>query len=107
MVFHYKGTSLKINRPHLGPYSRPMPRFLRWSHGGVFLMSEVLLYVHFKRMSSFAGCKHGCSSHIRICTVPLAAPSDFVLRPAGFVSRSDLSSSQARADKRMVLHHIH
>ena len=27
----YRGTSLIRNRPHLGPYSRPMPRALRWS----------------------------------------------------------------------------
>ena len=27
----YRGTSLKRNRPPLGPYSRPMPRALWWS----------------------------------------------------------------------------
>jgi len=30
----YRGTSLKINILLLGPYSRPMPRALRWSYGG-------------------------------------------------------------------------
>ncbi|KAJ1472267.1 hypothetical protein T484DRAFT_1975762 [Baffinella frigidus] len=27
----YRGTSLIRNRPPLGPYTRPMPRALRWS----------------------------------------------------------------------------
>jgi len=41
----YRGTSLIRTRPPLGPYSRPMPRGLWWSWGGVrFLMSEVPLY---------------------------------------------------------------
>ncbi|KAJ1489294.1 pre-mRNA splicing factor component-domain-containing protein [Baffinella frigidus] len=30
----YRGTSLIRNRPPLGPYSRTMPRALRWSQGG-------------------------------------------------------------------------
>ena len=41
----YRCTSLIRNIPHLGPYSRPMPRALRWSYGGgQFLMGEVPLY---------------------------------------------------------------
>ena len=41
----YRGTSLIINSPPLGPYSSTKPRALRWSwRGGLFLMSEVLLY---------------------------------------------------------------
>jgi len=41
----YRGTSLIRNRLLPGPYSRAMPRRLRWSHGGGhFLMSEVPLY---------------------------------------------------------------
>jgi hypothetical protein len=30
----YRGTSLIRNNLPLGPYSRPMPRALRWSAGG-------------------------------------------------------------------------
>ena len=42
----YRGTSLIINNPSLGPYSRLMPRALWWSlEGGLFLMSEVPLYM--------------------------------------------------------------
>ena len=42
----YSGTSLIRNRFLLGPYSRTMPRALRWSWVGVlFLMSEVPLYL--------------------------------------------------------------
>jgi len=41
----YRGTSLMRNCPPLGPYSRTMPRALRWSWGGwLFPMSEVPLY---------------------------------------------------------------
>jgi len=41
----YRGTSLTRNRPHPGPYSRTMPRVLRWSWaGGGRVMSEVTLY---------------------------------------------------------------
>jgi len=40
-----RGTSLIINVLRLGPYSRPMPRALRWSYGGgQLLMSEVTLH---------------------------------------------------------------
>ena len=40
----YRGTSLIRNCLLLGPYSKPMPRALRKSWGGVrFLMSEVPL----------------------------------------------------------------
>ena len=37
-----RGTSLIRNNPTLGPYSRPVPRALWWSWGGV-RMSEVPL----------------------------------------------------------------
>ena len=38
------GTSLRRNRPTLGPYSRPMPRALWLSlGGGLLLMSELTL----------------------------------------------------------------
>ena len=41
----YRGTSLIRNTPFLGPYRRTIPGVLRWSKGGgLFLMSEVLLY---------------------------------------------------------------
>ena len=41
----YRGTSLIRNHPPLGPYSRPVPRVLRWFWGGGGgLMSEVPLY---------------------------------------------------------------
>jgi len=41
----YMGTSLIRNTPHLGPYSRTIPRILWWSKGArLFLMSEVPLY---------------------------------------------------------------
>ena len=40
----YRGTSLIRNSTPLEPYSRNMPRALRWSQGGgLFLMSEVPL----------------------------------------------------------------
>jgi len=40
----YRGTSLIINHPPLGPYRRPMPRFIGEYHGGGrLLMSEVPL----------------------------------------------------------------
>ena len=42
---YHRGTSLIKNCLPPGPYSRPMPRALRWSEGeGQFLVSEVLLY---------------------------------------------------------------
>jgi hypothetical protein len=42
----YRGTSLIRNSADLGPYSRVMPRALWWSQGGgLFLMSEVPLYL--------------------------------------------------------------
>ena len=45
----YRGTSLIKNHPLLGPYSRPMPRTLRWSYGGgLFFMSEVPLYARWQ-----------------------------------------------------------
>jgi len=45
-AIQYRGTSLIEKRPPLGPYRRPMPRVLWWSYGGgLFLMSEVPLYV--------------------------------------------------------------
>jgi len=38
----YRGTSFIRNTPLLGPYSKTLPRVLRWSKGaGRFLMSEV------------------------------------------------------------------
>ena len=38
----YRGTSLIRKNLHLRPYSRTMPKALRWSYGGgQFLMSEV------------------------------------------------------------------
>ena len=45
----YRGTSLTGDRVLIGPYSRTMPRALRWSNGGLrgvmlFLVSEVPLY---------------------------------------------------------------
>ena len=41
----YRGTSLRRNKPPVGPYSRPTPRVLWWSWGGaLFLMSESPLY---------------------------------------------------------------
>ena len=41
----YRGTSLIRYSAPLEPYSRTMPRALRWSlGGGVFLMNEVPLY---------------------------------------------------------------
>jgi len=41
----YRGTSLIRKRLLLGPYSKTMPRVLRWSGGGRrFLMSEVPLH---------------------------------------------------------------
>jgi len=41
---HYRGTSLIKNIPPAGPYSRNMPRALRWASGeGQFLMSKVTL----------------------------------------------------------------
>jgi len=40
----YRGTSLIKNSHPLGPYSRPMPRALWWSQGGMrFVVSEVPL----------------------------------------------------------------
>ena len=40
----YRGTSLIRDSAPLGPYSRTVPRALRWSQGGgQFLMSEVPL----------------------------------------------------------------
>ena len=40
-----RGSSLIRNTPLLGPYSRTIPRVLRWSWGGgLFLMSEVPLW---------------------------------------------------------------
>ena len=40
----YRATSLIRNSAPLGPYSRTMPRALRWSYRGVpFLVSEVPL----------------------------------------------------------------
>ena len=43
----YRVTSLIRNSDPLGPYSRTMPRALRWSWGrGLFLMSEVPLQVY-------------------------------------------------------------
>jgi len=40
----YKDTSLTRNSAPLGPYSRTMPRALRWSkEGGLFLISKVTL----------------------------------------------------------------
>ena len=40
----YRGISLIRNKPPLGPYSRTMPRALRWSEGGgQFIISEVPL----------------------------------------------------------------
>ena len=40
----HRSTSLIRTPPLLGPYSRTIPRVLRWSWGeGVFLMSEVPL----------------------------------------------------------------
>ena len=40
----YRGTSLVRNSAPRGPYSRTVPRALRWPWGGgAFLMSEVLL----------------------------------------------------------------
>jgi len=39
----YRGTSLIRNNPHVGPYSRPMPRALVVLGGGRFLMIEVSL----------------------------------------------------------------
>ena len=42
-----RGTSLIRNSPLVGPYSRTMSRALWWPKGGgVFLMSEVPLYLH-------------------------------------------------------------
>ena len=42
-----RGTSLIRNTPLLGPCSRTIPRVLCWSQGGgLFLMSEVLLFPH-------------------------------------------------------------
>ena len=44
----YRGTSRIRNRVLIGPYSRTMPKALRWYYGGpgggLFLMSEVPLY---------------------------------------------------------------
>ena len=40
----YRGTSLIRNSTPLGPYSKTVPRALRWSYeGGLSLMSEVPL----------------------------------------------------------------
>ena len=36
----YRGTSLIKNCPLLGPYSRPVPRALWWSWGGVAISYE-------------------------------------------------------------------
>ena len=42
----YRVTSLIRNSRPLGPYSRTMPRALRWSYGGgQFLLSEVPLQI--------------------------------------------------------------
>ena len=44
-VTRVRGTSLIRNSAPLGPYSRPMPRALWWSYGGVgAFMSEVPLH---------------------------------------------------------------
>ena len=44
-LWSYRGTSLTRERPHPGPYRRPMPRVLGGSYvGGRFLMGEVPLY---------------------------------------------------------------
>ena len=46
LLLKYRGISLIRNRPPLGPYSRNMPRAIRWSKGGgLFLLSEVPLYL--------------------------------------------------------------
>ena len=45
LSYMYSGTSLTRNSTTLGPYSRPMPRFLGGSEGGGrFLMGKVPLY---------------------------------------------------------------
>ena len=44
---HYRGTSLVRKRTPLGPYRRPLPRFIGGSYGGGrFLMGELRLYPH-------------------------------------------------------------
>jgi len=46
----YRGTSLIRSNLTLGPYSATMPRALWWSGGGgLFLMSEVSLYLTSKK----------------------------------------------------------
>jgi len=45
-INQYRGTSLIRNNPLLGPYSRTMSMAMWWPYGGgVFLMSEVTLYL--------------------------------------------------------------
>ena len=46
----YRGISLIRNCAHQGPFSRTMPRAIWWPEGGgLFLMSEVTLYVSRRR----------------------------------------------------------
>ena len=53
----HRGTSLRRSTPLLGPYSRTIPRVLRWSQGeGWFLMSEVPLC---PLSSEYCTCKTG------------------------------------------------
>ena len=57
----YRGTSLIRNGPLLGPYSRTIPRVLKWSQGGgLFLMSEVPLYRCGPKRPRPAGHGQGC-----------------------------------------------
>jgi hypothetical protein len=56
----HRVASLIRNRPPLGPYSTTMPRALWWSYGvGVFLMSEVPLYVP---LLAWCGMPHQAST---------------------------------------------
>ena len=60
----YRGTSLTRNNPPVGPYSRVLPRALRWSMGGgQFLMGEEPLYDrtykprHVSKCEVYRGCR--------------------------------------------------
>ena len=49
---HYRGTSLIRNSALVGPFSRIMPRGLRWSQrGGLFLKRKVPLYLQHIRQN--------------------------------------------------------